>query len=140
MKRKIILDSGPLVAFLNKNDLHHDWAKRQFSMLMPPLITCESVLSEVCFLLGPFPKGARHALELMQRDLIVLSFDLQTESMSIKSLLERYEAMPMSLADACLVRLAEQISESVILTTNRNFTVYRKNKRDIIPVILPDDP
>lgn len=139
MKRKrVIIDSGPLVAFLNKNDPYHEWVKTQFSIIIPPLITCESVISEACFLLGRFPKGVRHILELIQRELIILPIDFQAESLSIKSLLEKYNNIPMSLADACLVRLCEQLSESVVCTTNRNFTLYRKNKRDIIPVILPD--
>ena len=137
-RKKVIIDAGPLVAFLNKNDQYHDWVKTQFSIISPPLITCESVISKACFILGRFPKGARHILELIQRELIVLPIDFQEESLSIKSLLERYDNVPMSVADACLVRLCEQISESVVCTTNRDFNIYRKNKRDVIPVIMPD--
>ena len=136
-QKRVIVDTGPLVAFLNKNDSYHEWAKTQFSIITPPFISCESVISEACFLLRHYYNGARNILELIERELIVLPIDLQTESKSIKRLLEKYNNVPMSLADACLVRLSEQISESVICTIDSDFKIYRKNKRDIIPVIMP---
>ena len=138
-QKRVIVDTGPLVAFLNKNDSYHEWAKTQFSIITPPFISCESVISEACFLLRHFSNGARNILELIERELIVLPIDLLTESKSIKRLLEKYNNVPMSLADACLVRLSEQISESVICTIDSDFKIYRKNKRDIIPVIMPSN-
>ena len=138
-QKRVIVDTGPLVAFLNKNDSYHEWAKTQFSIITPPFISCESVISEACFLLRHFSNGARNILELIERELIVLPINLQTESKSIKRLLEKYNNIPMSLADACLVRLSEQISESVICTIDSDFKIYRKNKRDIIPVIMPSN-
>ena len=138
-QKRVIVDTGPLVAFLNKNDSYHEWAKTQFSIITPPFISCESVISEACFLLRHFSNGARNILELIERELIVLPINLQTESKSIKRLLEKYNNIPMSLADACLVRLSEQISESVICTIDSDFKIYRKNKRDVIPVIMPSN-
>jgi len=138
-QKKVIVDTGPLVAFLNKNDSYHEWAKTQFSLISPPFISCESVISEACFLLCHFPNGAHNILELIERELIILPIDLQAESNSIKRLLEKYSNIPMSLADACLVRLSEQISESVVCTIDSDFRIYRKNKRDIIPIIMPSD-
>ena len=138
-QKRVIVDTGPLVAFLNKNDSYHEWAKTQFSIITPPFISCESVISEACFLLRHFSNGARNILELIERELIVLPINLQIESKSIKRLLEKYNNIPMSLADACLVRLSEQISESVICTIDSDFKIYRKNKRDVIPVIMPSN-
>jgi len=86
-------------------------------------------------LLRNFTNGAQNVLELIERELIILPFDLQSESKSIKQLLDKYKNVPMSLADACLVRLSEQISESVIFTLDRDFKIYKKNKRNIIPLI-----
>ena len=134
---RVIVDTGPIVAFLNKNDKHHDWARTQFSLISPPLISCESVISEACFLLRNFTNGAQNILELIERELIILPFDLQAESNSIKQLMNKYKDVPMSLADACLVRLSEQISKSVIFTIDSDFKIYRKNKRNIIPLITP---
>lgn len=138
-QKRVILDTGPIVAFLNKNDTYHDWAKTQFSLLTPPLITCESVISEACYLLKNFTDGASNVLELVERELVLLPFDLQSEIVSIKKLLEKYKNIPMSLADACLVRLSEQISDSVICTLDTDFKIYRKNKRNIIPLIFPEN-
>ncbi|MBC8382748.1 MAG: PIN domain-containing protein [Candidatus Cloacimonetes bacterium] len=138
-QKRVILDTGPIVAFLNKNDTYHDWAKTQFSLLTPPLITCESVISEACYLLKNFTDGASNVLELVERELVLLPFDLQSEIVSIKKLLEKYKNIPMSLADACLVRLSEQISDSVICTLDTDFKIYRKNMRNIIPLIFPEN-
>ena len=138
-QKRVILDTGPIVAFLNKNDTYHDWAKIQFSLLTPPLMTCESVISEACYLLKNFTDGASNVLELVERELVLLPFDLQSEIVSIKKLLEKYKNIPMSLADACLVRLSEQISDSVICTLDTDFKIYRKNKRNIIPLIFPEN-
>ena len=138
-QKRVIVDTGPLVAFLNKNDSYHEWVKTQFSLISPPFLSCESVISEACFLLRNFPNGARNVLELLERELIILPFDLQAESNSIKILLEKYRNVPMSLADACLVRLSEQISESIVCTLDSDFRIYRKNRRNIIPVIIPNE-
>lgn len=137
-KNKIIIDTGPIVAFLNKHDSYHEWAKFQFSLFLPPLITCEAVISEACFLLRAYPKGIPNILELIERELLILPFDLQSESKAIKHLLEKYSNIPMSLADACLVRLSEQISDASIFTIDSDFNIYRKNTRHKIPVIIPN--
>lgn len=138
-KKKIIIDTGPIVAFLNKNDSYHDWAKTQFSLMSPPFISCEAVISEACFLLRKFSKGQENLFELIERELLIFPFDLQAESQSIRKLIGKYQNIPMSLADGCLVRLCEQISDSVICTLDSDFKIYRKNKRDKIPIIIPND-
>ena len=137
--RKIIVDTGPLVAFLNKRDHFHDWAVNQFSILLPPFITCEAVLSEVCFLLRNFPNGQKNVLELVERGLLLLPFDLETEAKSLLKLLDKYKDIPMSLADGCLVRLSEQLSDSVICTLDSDFKIYKRFKRDTIPLIIPEN-
>ncbi len=136
--QKVILDSGPLVAFLNKKDRYHDWAMAQFSTMSPPLLTCEAVLSETCFLLRHYKNGAANVLKLLERELLTIPFRLEDELSAIKLLLERYQDVPMSLADGCLVRMAEQITDSVVFTLDSDFKIYRKNKRKVIPTIMPD--
>ena len=138
IRTKIIIDTGPLVSFMNKNDAYHDWTKNQFSMMSPPFISCEAVISEACFLLRKFPNGQDNILELIERNLLILPFDLQSESQTIKKLIKKYQNIPMSLADACLVRLSEQISDSVVCTLDSDFEIYRKNKRERIPLIIPN--
>jgi len=136
--KKIIIDTGPLVAFLNKLDYYHQWAILQFSSLYPPFLTCESVISEACFLLRNTKKGVQNIFELIERELIKIPFQLEPELSAVSSLMKKYKNIPMSLADACLVRMSEQISESVICTLDSDFKIYRKDKRKVIPVIMPD--
>lgn len=136
--KRIIIDSGPLVAFLNKADSYNKWAITQFSQLKPPFYTCESVISEVCFLLRKTKNGVMNTLQLLERDLIQIPFKLESDISSIGSLMKKYNNVPMSLADACLVRMSEQISDSIICTLDSDFRIYRKEKRKIIPVIIPE--
>ncbi|HBH29545.1 MAG: PIN domain-containing protein [Desulfofustis sp. PB-SRB1] len=138
-RKRVIVDTGPLVAFINKSDAHHQWAKTQFSLITPPFISCESVISETCFLLRKSANGPTRIVQLIERELIVFPFDPQAEASSIRKLMEKYRTVPMSFADACLVRLSEQISESVICTIDRDFAIYRKHRRDVIPLIIPED-
>jgi len=135
--KKVIIDTGPLVAFLNKLDKYHEWALMQFAQLKPPFFTCESVISEVCFLLRHSEKGAQNTLSMIERNLLQIPFNIETEINTVKLLLKKYNDIPMSLADACLVRMSEQISESVIFTIDSDFKIYRKDSRKIIPVIMP---
>ncbi len=135
--KKIIVDTGPLVAFLNKSDTYHAWALMQFARLQPPFFTCEPVLSEVCFLLRNSEKGVQNTLSMIERNLLQIPFNIEPETNLLKSLLKKYNDIPMSLADACLVRMSEQISESVIFTLDNDFKIYRKHRRKVIPVIMP---
>lgn len=136
--KKVIIDTGPLAAFLNKSDNYHNWALTQFSGLNPPFLTCEAVISEVCFLLRNTSNGPQNILKLLERELIQISFQLESEISSITTLMKKYSNIPMSLADACLVRMSEQMSNSAVCTLDSNFRIYRKDKRNIIPVIMPE--
>ena len=115
-RRRIIIDTGPLVAFLNKYDKYHDWSVTQFSQLNPPFYTCESVISEVCFLLRHINNGPQNVFKLLERELVQIPFKLESEISIITSLMNKYKNIPMSLADASLVRMSEQITDSVICT------------------------
>lgn len=134
----VLVDTGPLVAFFNKRDQYHEWVKSQFANMTPPLLICEAVLSETCFLLGRYENGAVNVLKLLENELLAIPFRLEHETSAIKDLLSKYSDIPMSLADACLVRMAEQFTNSVVLTLDQHFKIYRKNKRKIIPTILPN--
>lgn len=108
------------------------------SAVDPPLLSCEAVISEACFLLREHPRGVDAVMELIERQLVVLSFRLSDELESVRKLLRRYAEVPMSLADACLVRMSEMDQPSVLLTTDSDFRdVYRKNRKQVIPTISP---
>lgn len=138
MKRKIILDTGPLVALLNRRDTYHDWAKAQFAEIEPPLLSCEAVISEACFLLRALPGGPRTVLDFLNRGVVEIPFHLNQEADPVTRLLGRYASVPMALADACLVRMAEQHARSTVLTLDDDFHVYRRRGRQIVPTIMPE--
>lgn len=140
MRQQVILDTGPLVAFLNSRDKYHDWAVAQWAQIQPPLLTCEAVLSEACFLLRGLNQGARPVLELLQRKVLKSSFCLSDHIASVSALLKKYQNVPASLADTCLVRMAELNDSSSILTLDSDFRIYRKHQRKVIPLLTPCGP
>jgi uncharacterized protein len=137
VKTGVILDTGPLVAFLNARDAFHAWALDQFSRIQPPLLTCESVLSEACFLLQGRDDKKDAVLELLNRGVLSLPFRLEQHATAIARLRRKYRDVPMSLADACLVRMTELHADSRVLTLDTDFFLYRKNGRQTIPCISP---
>jgi uncharacterized protein len=104
---KILLDSGPLVGFVSETDQHHRWSAEIWCRLYEPLWTCEPVVSESIFLLQSVGISIDTMLELFERGLIKIDFSLSTHRSDVWELLRKYADQPMSLADACLVRMAE---------------------------------
>ena len=139
MKRRVILDTGPLVAIINGSDKYHKWATLKWAQIEPPLLTCEAVLSEACFLLGGLDGGQIAVFELLKRKILHIPFKMIEHINQIAWLSQKYSNVPMSLADACLVKMAEAYPESSLFTIDTDFTIYRKNKRQIIPVLSPYD-
>lgn len=137
MRRAHLLDTGPLVAFLNRREADHDWAKQALAAVPPPMLTCEAVLTEACYLLRETPGGATAVLDLVKRGLVRLPFRLEDEVAEVGRLMTKYASVPMSLADSCLVRMSETISNSVLLTLDGDFRVYRRHGRLTIPTIMP---
>ncbi len=107
MSRLVIADTGFLVALLSRDDQHHAWATQRARTLLLPLLTCEAVLTETCFLLSRNQNSHRLVFALLEREILQLSFNLAQEHTAINHLMSRYASVPMSLADACLVKMAE---------------------------------
>lgn len=134
---KFILDTGPLVALLNRRDRHHRWAWNQWARMEAPLFTCEPVIAEACFLVQGLEGGPATVLDFVRRGVLDLSFRVAEESEVIAGLMRKYHDVPMSLADGCLVRMAERHADSVVVTLDSDFKVYRKNGRQLIPTVTP---
>ncbi len=98
-----ILDAGPLVAFLHRDDHYHVWAREQLALLAPPFLTCEAVLTEAHYLLRSLPTAQQALFGLVKDGLIQIAFHLEDEITVVDEVLLRYKNVPMSLADACLV-------------------------------------
>jgi uncharacterized protein len=137
MNNTYILDTGPLVANIDRKDKDHQWIESIWRRIQPPLYTCEAVISEACFLLQSYPRGVEAVMDFARRGIVRIEFQLQDHVESIAILLKKYANVPMSLADACLVRMAEAIPGSSVLTLDSDFRIYRKSNRTVIPTIMP---
>jgi predicted nucleic acid-binding protein len=134
---RVLLDTGPLLALINKRDQHHAWAVARFADMKPPLLTCESVLAEACHLTDRLRGGKQGVLELIQRGAVELAFALKEHFTPVSSLMRRYANVPMSLADACLVRMSELVADAVVFTLDSDFRIYRRHSRQSIPLLIP---
>lgn len=128
-----IADTGMLVAFINRHDKYHEWAVSLAGQLTDPLLTCESVLSETAF-----HTDAQYVFELLRLGLITLSFDCNDHLPRLEALAETYADRKPDFADLCLIRMSELFPKHPVITIDReDFRVYRRNKREIIPLICP---
>ena len=139
MTRTVLIDTGPLVALLNRRDRYHQWTIEQWADVTLPLLTCEPVLTEACFLVRALPGGSAAVLELVGRGALKVAYSVEPDVETLARLMSRYANVPMSLADACLVRMAEQHPASSVLTLDRDFRVYRAHGRRVIPAVMPSD-
>jgi len=135
----IIADTGALVALLDRSDQHHEWAVQCFKNLRPPLLTCESVLTEAWHLLGHAEASRRALVEMCRAEVVKVVFDLKAELSPVLKLLEKYADTPMDFADACLVQLVESIGEARVWTVDSDFVVYRRSNRRVIKTLAPWD-
>jgi predicted nucleic acid-binding protein len=133
----VIADTGPLVAFLVKEDAHHAWARERFKDLPAPFVTCEPVLTETFHLVSRLRGGSRCFFDLVGSGLLTVDWHLLDHVKDLRRLVSKYADLPMSLADACLVRLAEIHSKASVFTVDSHFKIYRKHGRQLISTIMP---
>jgi predicted nucleic acid-binding protein len=127
-----------LVSFLASGLRHHLWTVEQWKRLRAPLLTCEPVLTEAAFLLTREGRDADAIFELLERGVIRIAISVQEEQADLRALMHRYRSRPMSLADACLVRLSEIHNSGEIFTLDSDFRIYRRHGNKVIPVRMPD--
>jgi len=133
----LLIDTGPLVALLDRSDEHHEWTCEQLSHLSGPLVTCEGAISEATHLLldsGVQPWGV---LELMEREIVTIRFDLESNLDRVLALMKKYADTPMDFVDACLVAMTEEKRDCKLLTLDSDFKFYRRFERQAIPLIMP---
>jgi len=134
---RAIVDTGPLVAFFDRAERHHRWAVARIEELEAPLLVCEPVLTEAMYLMGRFA-GAQDALfELLQNGALSIAFAVEEHITALRKLRQKYHDTPMSLADACVVRMAEIHEKHAVLTLDADFSVYRKNSRLPLTLVQP---
>ena len=131
---KAIADTGFLVAFGNSSDLHHQWAVDLATRVTDSLLTCEAVLTEAVWLL----RSAPTVIGMLSSGLVTVAFDLSENLIQLDELAERYGDRTPDLCDLCVVRMSELFPKHTVITTDRrDFSVYKRNKRDTIPTIFP---
>jgi predicted nucleic acid-binding protein len=135
---QVFADTGPLVAYVQANEAHSVWTREAFDRLEAPFLTCEPVLSEACFLIARAAGDPDDLLELVERGLIQVRFELKEEMPRVRALMKRYRNVPMSLADACLVRMTERTAACRVVTFDGHFRIYRRHDRRPIPILMPD--
>lgn len=131
----VLVDTGFLAALFRRRDTHRAWAVRQAAEIGRPWHCCEAVLTEALFLLGR--PGLPVISALLRRRSLRISFSFADHQEAVLDLMDKYADMPMSLADACLVRMTEVLRDPVLLTTDTDFRIYRRNGRNVVPCILP---
>lgn len=131
---RAIADTGFLVAFAHADDQYHYWAKDLAKKITPPLLTCESVLSETAFHL----RGSHAVLRMMENALVQIAFNVTDNLFQLIELAEQYRDRHPDFADLCLIRMSELFPEHAVITTDESdFRVYRRNKRSTIPILVP---
>ena len=133
---KAIADTGFLVAFANRGDSHHRWATGLAGQVDEPLLTCEPVLAEAAFHL----QNASVVLRMIAEGLITVAFTVNDHLPQLATLAKRYQDRRPDLADLCLIRMSEEYPRHGVITVDRDdFRVYRRNKREMIPLICPPE-
>jgi predicted nucleic acid-binding protein len=135
MASSALVDTSYLIALLSRREADHEWAVAQASRWPPPWVTCEAVLSEAFHLLGS--RGGESLAALLGRGAVASAFRFGDDTDAVLKLLEKYRDVPMSFADACLVRMTETLNDPVLLTTDADFRIYRRHGRQLIPCVLP---
>jgi predicted nucleic acid-binding protein len=133
-----IVDTGPLVAFFDRAEQHHRWAIGQIEAIEAPLLVCEPVLAEAMYLLAGQARAQDALLHLLENGALEIAFQIQPHVDSLRQLMRKYRDTPMSLADACLVRMAEIHERHAVMTLDADFLVYRKHGRVPLGLIHPD--
>ncbi len=135
---EVLIDTGPLVAILCAGDKDHAWTVEQFRALPPPFLTCEPVIAEACYLIERRGVNGAVLLERIENGLLRIALEIEEHCAELKKLMTRYANVPMSLADSCLVRMSEIYPQCHVLTLDSDFRVYRRNGRQLIPMITPE--
>jgi uncharacterized protein len=131
---KAIADTGFIVAYGNRGDSHHRWAADIAKNVTEPLLTCEAVLAEAAFQLS----SSAYVLLLLQNEMLRLDFDLTRNLHQLTELGRRYEDRKPDLADLCVIRMSELYPRHVVITVDESdFRVYRRNNREVIPILCP---
>ena len=135
MAISVLVDAGFLVALLSRRDSNHAWAAGAATRHVPPWKTCEAALSEAFFLLGP--RGTPALAALIRHGAVICPHNTGEDFDAIRGMMHKYRNVPISMADACLVRMTETPGGAVLFATDSDFRIYRRHGRKTIACVLP---
>jgi predicted nucleic acid-binding protein len=138
VKTHTVVDAVAIVAAIDRREVWHKKASQLFREIPKPFITCEAVITESCFLLGESAKAVESLMMLISSGVVRIEFSLENEVIAVQNLLKKYYNVPMSLADACLVRMSE-LFDAPVFTFDTDFRIYRRSRRNVIPLIGIDN-
>lgn len=134
-KPAVIVDASFLIALWCRRDRHHPWAVALAKRMPPPWITCEAAVSEGNHLLAP--NGSASLRVACRRGALVIRGFEGEAFLPVLELMDKYADVPMSVADACLVRLCEVVANPVVFTTDADFKIYRRFGSRLVPLRMP---
>lgn len=132
----VLIDTGVIVALLDRSEGYHEACKAAIDQIPGPLITCEAVITEACYLLRRLPGAADAVLTNVETQVFQVPFKLSEACNGVRALLRKYARVPMDLADACLVRLAEETGSGRLLTLDSDFYVYRWRRNRPFDILI----
>ena len=138
MPKNVVVDAGPIVAWLRADDPQHGWAAEQIGRLPPPLISCEAALSEASHLVWCGGGDPAWVISLVVKGVIRVGISVEEQTAQLQTLMKKYRDVPMSLADACLVRMTELFNDAAVMTFDSDFRIYRRSGRALVPLIAPE--
>lgn len=138
MIRPVIVDTGVIVAALDRREATHRWAAEKFRLLPKPFLSCEAVIVEACYLMNTSKDGEKDVLHLLHHGVLRIGFSLEDQVEFVMALMQKYADVPMALADACLVRMSEVFDNSVVLTLDTDFQIYRRKRNKVIELITDE--
>jgi predicted nucleic acid-binding protein len=133
----VLIDTGPIVALLNRRDQHHEWTRATAAGLDAPLYTCEAVLAEAHYLLSRIHDGPKKLHQMMDAGRLDVSFRYADHAQRVHEFMSKYTSVPMSFADACLVALSETFREVRVFTLDDDFTIYRRKRNRPLDLLIP---
>jgi predicted nucleic acid-binding protein len=132
-----LLDTGVIVALFDSSERKHSACATALEAVSVPLVTCEAVIAESCYLLRKLPGAAGTVLENVAKGAFQLPFQLSRDAESIQRIFRRYRDREVDLADACLVHLANELRTGEILTLDRDFEIYRWGVNKCFQPLIP---
>lgn len=137
--KPVLVDTGVIVALLDRSEKHHARCVTILEGVERPLVICEAVVAESCYLLRGLPGAPETVLQNVERGVFQIPFQLSRSAAPVRSIMRKYRDLPADFADACLIHLAEELNTGDILTLDGDFRLYRWRRNRPFNLLVPLD-